>query len=1657
MNIKFVMTKNIALITLFLILSLTKVTGQTRGLIFDPIPGGGKNILDPNGDGYVSFSPSGFVSNDETESEIPYASLVFPADEGSSDLGSGPNCGFTDFVQQTVGVQDAAQNYLVPVTNEWLFRMRLGKTSSNSKSYSILIDTDGKFGQTGPNADPDWCVGNPGFEIEIVLATNFGVYVYNVNNNMATANLLKEYLGHTNYQKSIALTNECGDPDYFYDFFVDFDDITPLFPSLTKTSPIRMVLVDNMSANASSIVKTSSRSDLGGSSCTKDMDSCMGDIIDNYTPCAPGQVCQDRTSCPAINGPIVNGATSVSVTTNEAIGTIIKVYNGSTLIGTSAATTTSPQTLSITVTAVSTGNSIGATAQAPGKGVSIDNCSSRTVANCSGQTSSSSVTITSISGGKGFDIANNFPLGTIITWYNSDLTLANIVSGNGGNIPNPVTTTASNQTVSFQCKTGQCFPSGTYYFTFKEPGKCTSDYLLSCLYATGTSSIPSFTTSTIATTTSSVSGTGVNGAIVYLYADGIQVGSASVSSGVWTVPVSGLLACQSITVKQIESGKCISASPTAIKVSDGVSSKPSILQDACMSTSLTSIKVTASESSTATVKLYSFTSSSTYDPIAGTSSYAPGVWIFTPTSSFSAGTIVATVTDATKCKTESTYSDPIVLTTAPSINTSTTVTGPVYENSTTVSGTGVNGEWIQLYVDGSIPYKNVAGTLTPIGRVQVSGNVWSVTVDKNSIYLDAVLKVTTSTASTGGCESPLSTSSVTVQCTPPTLQTYAGGSHSYCNGQAGFVTLDSSESGVIYQLVNGAGTAVGPSAVGTGGIINLFTNALTTNLTNVFVKAYKLLNTTCSITSTVPINFDNQSPSPGITLTNSNVSVLKGDTTAAFAYTSPVNSPTNYSIAFSIAAKSQGFSDVSSATLSSSPINVLVPAGAAVGTYNAVLVITGGGACSSTYPISIIVYTSGSAPIIDMHPLDKTICPTVATSFSVSATSSTAVSYQWQVSIDNGFSWSNLSNVAPYSNATNQILSISNAVSTAYNGYKYRCIATNTYGSTASNQATLTVLSNPNITSQPSDLSVCTGNGASFSISQSGGTSIKWQVDNVDITDGGVYSGATTGTLSISNVTGLNGKKYNAVVSNNCSNVNSNQALLSVNTLPTASITGTTTVCKNGTAPNITFTGAGGTAPYIFTYNINGGSNFTVTTTSGNSILVSAPTSAVGTFVYNLVSVKDASSTTCSQNQSGTATISVTTPANAGTIAGVQNICALGTTAFTSDGDTGGTWTSSDTAIATVNASTGAVLGIASGTATITYMVTGTGGCANATASRTVTVTALPAVPTIVSVAPTCVSDGTSAISNYSASTTYTFTPATAGITINTSTGLISGMTVGTSYTVKSTSGGCTSSFSAPFGNAAMLATPAVPTIASVAPTCVSDGTSTISNYSASTTYAFTPATTGITINASTGLISGMTVGTSYTVKSTSGGCTSSASAAFSNTTILPTPAQPTVLTVAATCLSAGSMSITNYNSANVYTFSPSGPTVDATGVITGGTVGSTYSVTAKNGSNCSSVASMDFTIINTTILPTPAQPTVLTVAATCLSAGSMSITNYNSANVYTFSPSGPTVDATGVITGGTVGSTYSVTAKNGSNCSSVASMDFTIIKTPYLPTTPPS
>ena len=249
--------------------------------------------------------------------------------------------------------------------------------------------------------------------------------------------------------------------------------------------------------------------------------------------------------------------------------------------------------------------------------------------------------------------------------------------------------------------------------------------------------------------------------------------------------------------------------------------------------------------------------------------------------------------------------------------------------------------------------------------------------------------------------------------------------------------------------------------------------------------------------------------------------------------------------------------------------------------------------------------------------------------------------------------------------------------------------------------------------------------------------------------------------------------------------------------------------------------------------------------------------------------------------------------------------------------------------------------------------------------------------------------------------------------------------------TVTSPSGTCTQSTTL-----TVNPLPSTPTISTVAPTCSADGAASISNYSPSNTYSFSPAGPA----SGAGTISGMTTGTSYTVTANDGSCTSTASAPFSIAAQLITPAVPNISINAPTCSADGTASLTNYDGSVTYTFSPGGPSVDAAGVISGMTVGTSYTLSSSNGS-CTATSS-PFSIAAQ--LTVPVTPSISATSETCSADGSVTISNYAGANTYVFSPSGPSVGASGAVSGMVYGTSYTVTATDGI-CTSLASVAFSI------------
>ena len=198
----------------------------------------------------------------------------------------------------------------------------------------------------------------------------------------------------------------------------------------------------------------------------------------------------------------------------------------------------------------------------------------------------------------------------------------------------------------------------------------------------------------------------------------------------------------------------------------------------------------------------------------------------------------------------------------------------------------------------------------------------------------------------------------------------------------------------------------------------------------------------------------------------------------------------------------------------------------------------------------------GTSLMLTTQPTAQTVTAGGTTTFTVAATGTPAPTYQWQVSIDGGHTWTNLVETSPYSGTAANTLTITGATA-VMNGFQFRCLASNSAQSNvASDAVALAVNTEPALTTQPSSQTVTAGGTTTFTAAASGNPapSYQWQVSAdggktwTKLTDTAPYSGTATGTLTITGATAaMNGYQYQCLASNSAqSNVASTVAALSV-------------------------------------------------------------------------------------------------------------------------------------------------------------------------------------------------------------------------------------------------------------------------------------------------------------------------------------------------------------------------------------------------------------------------------------------------------------------------------------------------------------------------------
>jgi gliding motility-associated-like protein len=303
-----------AVLLLFILLGISlSPSWAQRGKIITPAT---TTVLDPNQDGFVSTTTAGFdpalYGPDQFEIRmfgIPY----YGSGEALRDNQVGPQCGTTDIIVDEKGFGVYA---VLDDNNNLIFRFRVGTNSPSVEAYTVLIDTDGKFGAEDPNATGL----NPGFEIDITMVKNQqtgGVYVYDVDGVSDCSKMLKKYEFQTNVQLAIADLISCNNPDYFYDFYIPFQIITDLF-GVTDVTELRFAAVTNISATCAFAGKISDVNGVDDNEYNGDVIAMFEDLVQNQCPIPLTELCgtcsgfkSGRTPRPTIDVPLKEGQTII--------------------------------------------------------------------------------------------------------------------------------------------------------------------------------------------------------------------------------------------------------------------------------------------------------------------------------------------------------------------------------------------------------------------------------------------------------------------------------------------------------------------------------------------------------------------------------------------------------------------------------------------------------------------------------------------------------------------------------------------------------------------------------------------------------------------------------------------------------------------------------------------------------------------------------------------------------------------------------------------------------------------------------------------------------------------------------------------------------------------------------------------------------------------------------------------------------------------------------------------------------------------------------------------------------------------------------------------------------------------------------------------------
>ena len=331
----------------------------------------------------------------------------------------------------------------------------------------------------------------------------------------------------------------------------------------------------------------------------------------------------------------------------------------------------------------------------------------------------------------------------------------------------------------------------------------------------------------------------------------------------------------------------------------------------------------------------------------------------------------------------------------------------------------------------------------------------------------------------------------------------------------------------------------------------------------------------------------------------------------------------------------KGTNSLNGQTNSSLTLNPVQASDAATN-YNVIVVNSGGSVTSRWATLTVLL-----PPAITSQPQSQTNIAGTMAGFTVTATGTAPLSYQWRRS------GTNLQNVANVSGATTATLTLSGV--TAADAASYTVVVTNLAGAvTSAPPAVLTVVFPPSITTPPQNLAVGVGSNATFSVLAGGTAALTYQWQR----GGAAISGATGTNYTLSNAQlSDSGSQFAVVVTNGYGSITSAVAVLTVTNpgvapqivIPPQSLVKTVgdsasfDVAATGTAPlayqwrfnDTDLTGATTNAYSITNVQMSQAGNYTVVVTNvGGSVTSSVAVLTIVSTNANVLFQDDFSGTT---------------------------------------------------------------------------------------------------------------------------------------------------------------------------------------------------------------------------------------------------------------------------------------------------------------------------------------------------------------------------------------------------------------------------------------------